>query len=548
MTASPVWRLAEWTGRVLLLGAVAFWWGLIVVPRLVSLAFPELLSLDAIPRHLDPDSEGHFANAVSAVFLLITALLAFVNAVVSHRRALRPLRQAQGRPVRQAHGRQAQDAAQGWIAAVGWAVLAATAAYLAWEEVSEFHAEGTRALGEMVLGAAYRSTLWPLVLSPLILAFVLAMVVFVSKGLPSTPSTGSGQAGSALRQAQGSRQASSGREVRALLILGLSAWLLAVVQEVGHTFKASLFVRLLEETLEFGGTLVIGLSAGIALRGLAVLRPLRQAQGRPVRPFDKLRAHGRQAQDASRQFGGRGRLPPAVWRMATIAIVACIVALGVVAASVHRAPLADARARTQVGAFHLELPDSAVEEHSLVQELGVLPAPLARVDLRVANHDPQGRPGTMIWRVMEAGEGGSGPILREGRMEVPARDYLSWESIDFPPLVEVLSSSKGRLLALQLVADVEPEAQLRIGATKTNRYEDGRLWINGELAWPDQNIEFAVYMAADLTRDKLRTMWGTFTSDWRWPVLAVDAAIAMTVITLIPALLITAALRRRGSP
>ena len=43
MTGSTVRRLAEWTGRVLLLGAVAFWWGLIVVPRLVSLAFPELL-------------------------------------------------------------------------------------------------------------------------------------------------------------------------------------------------------------------------------------------------------------------------------------------------------------------------------------------------------------------------------------------------------------------------------------------------------------------------------------------------------------------------
>ena len=75
----------------------------------------------------------------------------------------------------------------------------------------------------------------------------------------------------------------------------------------------------------------------------------------------------------------------------------------------------------------------------------------------------------MIWRVMEAGEGGEGRILREGRMEVAARDYLSWESVDFPPVVE----AEGRPLALQLVADVEPEAYLRIGATKTNRYDDG---------------------------------------------------------------------------
>ena len=61
-------------------------------------------------------------------------------------------------------------------------MLAVTAAYLAWEEVSEFHADGTRALGETLLGAAYRSNLWPVVLSPLIVAFVLAMAVFVSKG------------------------------------------------------------------------------------------------------------------------------------------------------------------------------------------------------------------------------------------------------------------------------------------------------------------------------------------------------------------------------
>ena len=189
MTSSRVWRLAEWTGRALLLGAVGFWWGLIVVPRLVSLAFPELLAPDAIPRHLDPDSEGNLANAVSAIALLITGLLALGNAVVSRG----GLRQAGG-----------------WIAAGGWTVLGATAIYLAWEEVSEFHAEGTRALGETLLGTAYRSTLWPVVLSPLIVAFVLAMAVFVRKGLPSTGSTGP-----SAKLSTGSRQASSGREVRA---------------------------------------------------------------------------------------------------------------------------------------------------------------------------------------------------------------------------------------------------------------------------------------------------------------------------------------------
>ena len=481
MGISPVWRLAEWTGRIVLLGAVAFWWGAIVVPRLVSLTFPELLPPDAIPRDLDPDNEGSLANAVSGISLLVTALLALANAIVSYRGARRLF----DRP-------RTED----WIAAAGWTALAVTAAYLAWEEVSEFHTEGARALGETMLGAAYRSTLWPVVFSPLIAAFVLAMAVFVGKGLPSTR---------------------SGREVRALLILGLAAWLLAVAQELGHTVRASLLTRLLEEALEFGGTLVIGLSAAMALRGAA---------------------------SASGIFGDRGRFRFTVWRMAAVAIVACVAALGVVASDLYRAPLADARARTHVGAFHLLLPDSAVGEHSVVQELGALPAPLARIDLRVANHDPEGRPGTLIWRVMEADGRGSGRILREGRVEVAAAEQLMRERIDFPPLVE----AEGRPLALQLVAELGPGGRLRIGATKTNRYEDGRLWVNGAPAWPDQNIEFAAYMAAEPTRAKLRNMWSTFASDWRWPALAVDGIIGMTLITFIPALLVTAALPRRGSP
>ena len=488
MTVGKGWWLAERTGRVLLLGAVAFWWGLIVVPRLVSLAFPELLSLDAIPRHLDPDKERTVANAVSAASLLIVALLAFVM-------------------VRQAH-----HARSYWITTGGWAVLAVTAAYLAWEELSEFHVSGTRDLGDVILGSSNLPWLWPVVLSPLIVAFVLAMAVFVSKGFPSTGSAGSWQA-------------SSGREVRALLILGLTAWLLAVAYEVSHPFvfqtRAAMLAVLLEETLEFGGTLLMGLSAGLALR-----RSSRQA-------------HGRQAQyegcgAAAGVFSGRSLMRLAVGSMAAVGVLA------VVAAVVYRAPFADARTLTIEGNFYTRL----IDEHSLVQELGALPAPPARVDLRVANRDPQGRPGIMLWRVMEAGEGGLGRILREGRKEVPAGEHPKWMSIDFPPLTYI----EGQRLTIQLVADVEPEAHLTVGATKTNRYEDGRLWVNGELTWPDQNIEFVIYGAPELTRSKLRTMWDIFTSDWGWPVLAAEVVIAMTLITFIPTLLATASLRRRGQP
>ena len=91
------------------------------------------------------------------------------------------------------------------------------------------------------------------------------------------------------------------------------------------------------------------------------------------------------------------------------------------------------------------------------------------------------------------------------------------------------------------------EAHLLIGATKTNRFPDGRLWVNGELAWPDQNIEFVAYGAPELTRSKLWAMWHVFISHWRWPVMIGEAAVGSTVVIFIPALLVTAALPRRNA-
>ena len=487
MTTSRALRLAEWTGRILLLGAVAFWWGAIVMPILVSVAFPDLLPPDAIPRNLNPDNEGTVANSVSAVFLLITSLLAFANVWRTF-----------GRP-----------GIQNWIVAAGWTTLAITAAGLAWEETAEFKSsESMLYLGEQILGTAYELVFWPVLAGPLIVGFVLAMGIFIGKGLSSTR---------------------SGRDVRALLILGLSAWMLVVIYEV-NTYLAfgesPMLMRLLEETLEFGGTLVIGLSAAIALRAPAVLRPVQQA-------------HDGKAENVGRRFDGGVRFRPRFWLLAAITSVFGIVALGVVAATVYPKPLADARALTQIGAFQITLRNN----HALVQELGALPAPPTRIDLRVATHDSRGRPGTMLWRVMEAGEDGSGRIFREGRVEVAAGEHPEWMSIDFPPLVE----AEGRPLALQLIADVEPDVHLQVGATKTNRYQDGRLWIRGALAWPDQNIEFAAHGASELTRSKLRAMWSVFTSDWRWPMLLASVTFGPALVVFIPVHLVTTALLGRGS-
>ena len=58
--------------------------------------------------------------------------------------------------------------------------------------------------------------------------------------------------------------------VRAPFVLGLAAWLLAVAHEVSFpvVFKgrAEVLEVVIEETFEFGGTLLFALSAAIALR------------------------------------------------------------------------------------------------------------------------------------------------------------------------------------------------------------------------------------------------------------------------------------------
>lgn len=499
MTGSLIRRLAEWTGRSLLLGVVAFWWGAVVAPQLISISFPSLLPWSALPPQLNPDDERSIANAVSAASLLIVALLALGSAVVSRRRRARP------------------------ITVGGWVLLAGMAALLAWEEKADFRGWLVPAVGRRLFG-----DLWPytsgidgtFLLSPLIVAFVAAMGLLIGKGL-------------------------SAWTVRALLILGLTAWLLSIVYDEGGFRIAFLewysLAVLLEETLEFSGTLLIGLGAGIALGRGAVSRRL------------------------SSTFRRRRPFLPLVGSMAAVAVLGGFVVF--VAASTFREPLVDTRGHV---VFNVSLYDSPGEEHSLVQELGMLAAPVARLRLRVTNSDPEGRSGVMLWRVMsldKVGMTGHGEfivnpsndeprILREGRLEVAAGDRPRWENIDFPPLVEAVNPehfgklstglverAKDRSLAVQLLAEVEPGAELRIGATKTNRLNHLQFWVNGMKTWPDQKLELTAYGPSDLTLSKVQGLWRTFR--WSWIVLTGAAVFGLWLITHIPALLVTAALPRR---
>ncbi len=446
-------------GRVLLPSLMAFWWSAVVVPRLVSLAFPQWLPSGAIPWHLNPDKEGSAANAVSAAALATAALLTLGAAAASHRRG------------------------DGRFAVGGWTIVAITSAYLAWEEISGFHVTFGRKVIASVFGIQ-NSQLWPIAASPLVALFVLAAAGFVYKGLHV-------------------------REARALLVIGVAAWLLALGNEMLNPFvfravatEAGELEVLLEETLEFGGALLVGSSAVAALRA------------------------------QRKESAGPGIRRIAASALAALVIVG--VCGGLFTALVYRPPVIDARANSDIGVYTTWI----YAGHSIVQEFR-LPAPVDRLELSGAVHGSDGRAGTAIWRIIDGTGAGTGDILREGRIgipAIPARDdmYLAAVTIDIAP---PLSGAEGRRLALQLVNDGAPEERLSFQAVKDDRYADGRLWFNGAPTSPDQDLEFVAYGPPDPTSSKLRTLWRLVTSGWRWPVLLAAAAVDLTLITFVPVLL-----------
>ena len=286
----------------------------------------------------------------------------------------------------------------------------------------------------------------------------------------------------------------------------------ALVQEaIGRWMPTGGAVALgyvLEETAEFSGTLLIGLSAAVVLR-----------KGRP--PPCPL-------------FGGR-------WRRSLVGSIAALAVLGGLAVVfLFRAPLVEALAPyTRAGAFGLSLHG----QEAVVQEFRMPATPLQSVGLLLSNCESGGRSGTIAVRVapLEAPD----RILAEGSVEVPVGDCPRWKNI---ALLPPLTAAEGRQLALQAAADVEPGAELRVGATKGDRYTDGRLWINGALAWPDQNLEFVAYSAPEPTLSKLVAIWRLLTTDPRWLLLAADLFVALTMITLIPILLAASARPRPPNP
>lgn len=460
--------LAGWAGRLLLLSAIAFWWGGIVFPRLIGLSSSAVLQLSALPGSLDPEAEGTIANSISAAALVVLGLLSFANAVDS-------LRKATGR-----------------IAVGGWLVMTLAAAFLAWEELSDFHTTGLREIERSVFGTEldqeFGAYVWVPLLSPLAAAFVLAMGLFIVKGLRRW-------------------------DVRVWFVFGLAAWMSVLVLEMSapiflaRVAQSGILGVLLEETLEFSGTLFMSLGAATALRRPAALA----------------------ARDV---FGGhRGRMVVG-WA------VGMLVLGGVLALWVIRVPFVESRGpTTHIDAFAVSLRS----QDAAVQEIQMPAAPVSRVRLRLGVDDRNDYSGTLGVRFARLGT--AAPELSGGVGQVPGGVYAGWLDIDLvPPLAE----PPGQPLAMWVVADTEPGAKLLIGASKTNPYPDGGLWVNGESTWPDQDLEFVLYSAPEPTLSKLRAFWDAATLGWHRPVVFGELTIALVAVVMTPALLVAGAFAFRS--
>ena len=455
-------QVATATGRLLLLGAVALCWGAYVVPQLASLAFPGLLPPDVLPRDLDFGIEGSVANAISAAALLVVAALALANSIVGRRRRAP------------------------WLLVGGWAVLAVSVAYLAWDELlTDLHEEASTSLQRALFADSSDAWTWAVHLGLLPIALALAVWALVVANRPN------------------------GAMVSPLA-LGFAAWLLATVIDTSQPTlfagRAETLEVVFDETLEFSGSLLIALSAAVALRW-------GQTSQRRVHSFPRRRL-----------------------RRTAVGSVALVAALGALAVGfLFRAPVVDAQSDSHVEIFRVSLR----HQEAAVQAFHMPAVPVGSVNLRVAGAARGDRAGNVGIRLTRLGT--SEPILAEGSARVPSRATPDWVNLTLFPQ---LNEAEGQPLALTVVADLNTDEQLMVSGTKRNRHQVGDLWINGQMAWPDQSLEFVAYGTSEPTRSKFAGLVNLLTSSWHWPLLLVDILLALTALTLVPVFLVATAIPR----
>ncbi|MCY4110366.1 MAG: hypothetical protein OXF96_00310 [Chloroflexi bacterium] len=388
----------------------------------------------------------------------------------------------------------AANTAVGWrrgtgrFAVGGWFLLAALVAVVAVSELSDTHNDVQADVLRNVFGVEGRPADWARIalMSPLLAAFALAMWLFVRRGLGASPA-------------------------RVPIVLGAASWLLSVAydatQHILLTGQDHVLGSIIEEMLEICGALLIGLGAAMSLRADAALR---------------TRSHARYVR----------------WRAPLIGSFVAVVGLGALAVVfTYRVLLIDVGATPDLHALDLRL----YAQETVAQELRMPANAIGRIDLRLAQRDPDGGTGTAAVRI--ASPEHPERTLAVGSVEIPSGVRTHWRSIDLlPPLTE----PEGRRLRVTVIADIDSNAELWVGVAKSNWYADGGFWINGEPAAPHQDLEFVAYGAAEPTRSKVRAIWESFTSGWRWPATLARVVVGLTLITFFPVVLVTAAWRRPG--
>ena len=184
--------------------------------------------------------------------------------------------------------------------------------------------------------------------------------------------------------------------------------------------------------------------------------------------------------------------------------------------------------------FEISLRDG----EALVQEIRMPAAPLGVFRLRLANRDPDGRPGGVHSASQPRGYlAPSWPADGSSFRREPARCGGAC-TFRRSPRPKAGRWPYGSSLTSIRRPNCGSARRIRTGTRA------GGSGSNGVLAWPDQDLEFVAYSAAAPTPSKFEALWRLIASDWRWPVLAVGVAIALTLITVTPALLLASALPR----
>ncbi len=424
---------------------LALAWLLVAVDLVITFE-PDALPA-AIRTTLDPSVEGGIANALSAALLALLALVGLVHAA-----------------------RSVSAPRAGVWSRVGWPALALIGAFLAFDELTDFH---LRAVSEPYLsgigpdlGFLSGYYVWVGLAAPFALLTALGFVLFISREFADRPAWRT-----------------------AALTAGL-LWVTALAHEAMaeriFASTAPAFENLLEEGAE-----LIGTAGLVSVFVTALLARPRASSARVA------------------------------WRRSGL------IALGTVfAAALLAAVWAFLRAEVPLNSWG----PTAVWMGPFPAGTGATQtfrwpdAPVARVDLRVAYQSLGTAPGELDLRVLDA----ASTPLREVRTAVPTGAELRERSIRFA----ALDRPAGQSAILQVSAAPAAPGAFTFAVTDDDLQRDGALFANGEGTPTGQDLNYRLYTPRDPIRAKLAALGSLLRREPVYLAILIDALAVLAVGTL----------------